>query len=63
MKDKDTIPDLPPEFKEIENLREEVPNVRFPVDALPPIMREMVESIAETTGTDTAIYTMALQQT
>lgn len=55
MKDKDTIPELPTEFKEIENLREEVPKVRFPVEALPPIMREMVESIAETTGTDTAM--------
>lgn len=55
MKDKDTIPDLPPEFKEIENLRDEAPQRIFPVDALPPILREMVAGIAETTGTDMAM--------
>lgn len=55
MKEKDTIPDLPPEFKEIEPLREKVPKTNFPVNALPPVLREMVFGIAETTGTDTAM--------
>ena len=46
MSEKDSIPSLPPEFNPMIPLRE---------DSLPPILREMVTGIAETTGTDTAM--------
>lgn len=55
MKEKDKIPDLPPEFKPIEKLRDDVPGRDFPVNALPPVLREMVLGVAETTGTDPAM--------
>lgn len=55
MKEKETIPDLPPEFQPIEKLREDVPVRNFPVNALPPVLCEMVTGIAETTSTDTAM--------
>jgi hypothetical protein len=55
MREKETIPDLPPNFQPIEKLRDSTPERDFPVNALPPILREMVLGIAETTGTDTAM--------
>ena len=55
MEEKDIIPSLPPEFNPIISLREDSPQREFPTKALPPILREMVAGIAETTGTDTAM--------
>ena len=55
MKEKDDVPSLPPEFNPIMPLREDSPQRNFPTKALPPILREMVTGIAETTGTDTAM--------
>lgn len=55
MPEKGTIPNFPPEFNPIMPLREDSPQRNFPIKALPPILREMVTGIAETTGTDTAM--------
>ena len=55
MSEKDSIPSLPPEFNPMIPLREDSPQRNFPIKALPPILREMVTGIAETTGTDTAM--------
>ena len=52
MKGKGDIPNLPPEFNPIIPLRDDSPQREFPIKALPPIIREMVIGIAETTGTD-----------
>ena len=52
MSEKDSIPSLPPEFNPMIPLREDSPQRNFPIKALPPILREMVTGIAETTGTD-----------
>ncbi len=55
MKGKGDIPNLPPEFNPIIPLRDDSPQREFPIKALPPILREMVIGIAETTGTDPAM--------
>lgn len=55
MKEKGDVPNLPPEFNPIIPLRDESPQREFPIKALPPIIREMVIGIAETTGTDPAM--------
>lgn len=55
MSEKDSIPSLPPEFNPMIPLREDSPQRNFPIKALPPILREMVTGIAETTETDTAM--------
>ena len=55
MSEKDPIANLPPEFNPMIPLREDSPQREFPTKALPPILREMVTGIAETTGTDTAM--------
>lgn len=55
MKEKDDVPNLPPEFNPIIPLRDDSPQREFPIKALPPILREMVIGIAETTGTDPAM--------
>lgn len=55
MKGKGDIPNLPPEFNTIIPLRDDSPQREFPIKALPPILREMVIGIAETTGTDPAM--------
>ena len=55
MKEKGDVPNLPPEFNPIIPLRDDSPQREFPIKALPPILREMVMGIAETTGTDPAI--------
>lgn len=55
MTENNTIPDLPPEFNLIVPLREDVPQRIYPDDSLPPVLREMVMGIAETTGTDPAM--------
>lgn len=54
MDEKEKIPNLPPEFGPIIPLREDSPQKEFPTEALPPVLREMVIGIAETTGTDAA---------
>lgn len=55
MKEKGDVPNLPPEFNPIIPLRDDSPQRDFPIKALPPIIREMVIGIAETTGTDPAM--------
>ena len=55
MKEKGDVPNLPPEFNPIVPLRDDSPQREFPIKALPPILREMVIGIAETTGTDPAM--------
>ena len=55
MKEKGDVPNLPPEFNPIIPLRDDSPQREFPIKALPPILREMVMGIAETTGTDPAM--------
>lgn len=55
MKEKGDVPNLPPEFNPIIPLRDDSPQREFPIKALPPILREMVIGIAETTGTDPAM--------
>lgn len=55
MKEKGDIPNFPPEFNPIISLRDNSPQREFPIKALPPILREMVIGIAETTGTDPAM--------
>ena len=55
MKEKGDVPNLPPEFNPIIPLRDDSPQREFPIKALPPIVREMVMGIAETTGTDPAM--------
>ena len=55
MKEKGDVPNLPPEFNPIIPLRDDSPQREFPIKALPPILREMVMGIAETTGTDLSL--------
>lgn len=55
MEEKNGIPNFPPEFNPIIPLRDDSPQREFPIKALPPILREMVTGIAETTGTDPAM--------
>lgn len=44
-------------------LRDDSSQREFPTNALPPILREMVTGIVETTGTDTAMFATSILST
>lgn len=60
MQENNTILDLPPEFNPIQPLREDAPQTNFPINAMPPVLREMALGIAETTGTDIAMASTSM---